>query len=217
MAHCISEGSRLVYATVDPTDDVALGFLHPLVPMDTKVVFCKPITLDPQLVAMPVTSIILPDIGEMMVSSTVSCNTSLEALALEAGAISRFYTDPRFPVDKAHLIFLGIIRNSIARTFANEVLIVHSTTSTEPLGVVTLRLRPQHAEVGMLAVDSRVRGRGIGKLLLRHAQQWAVQQGATKLVVVTSTKNETAMKCYSSFGFVESHRQHVFHVWSRTD
>ncbi len=52
-----------------------------------------------------------------------------------------------------------------------------------------------------LVVDERVRGRGIGKTLLREAIQYCNDQGAVELHVWTDTDNREALGLYRKLGF----------------
>lgn len=52
-----------------------------------------------------------------------------------------------------------------------------------------------------LAVDKDLRRRGIGTSLVRHAGQWAREQGLAGLLVEAATKNYPAMHFYEKLGF----------------
>jgi ribosomal protein S18 acetylase RimI-like enzyme len=52
-----------------------------------------------------------------------------------------------------------------------------------------------------LTVDRGFRQRGIGRALLRHATQWAHEQGLPKVVVEATTKNYPALCFYQKLGF----------------
>lgn len=61
----------------------------------------------------------------------------------------------------------------------------------------------EFAYVSDLAVMPDYRGRGIGKALLRAAEDYAVEQGATILRLGVLAKNEVARKLYHDYGFEE--------------
>jgi ribosomal protein S18 acetylase RimI-like enzyme len=70
-------------------------------------------------------------------------------------------------------------------------------------GYIDLLARPwQHLGwVANLAVDREVRRRGIGTSLMRHARQWAREQGLQKILVEATTKNYPAICFYEKLGF----------------
>jgi ribosomal protein S18 acetylase RimI-like enzyme len=70
-------------------------------------------------------------------------------------------------------------------------------------GYIDLLARPwQHLGwVANLAVDCEVRRRGIGTALMRHARQWAREQGLHRILVEATTKNYPAICFYEKLGF----------------
>ena len=63
-----------------------------------------------------------------------------------------------------------------------------------------------HAHVVLLnglAVDPAVQGRGVGRALLRAAQEETLRRGARKLTLRVLSTNTTARRLYASCGFVE--------------
>jgi RimJ/RimL family protein N-acetyltransferase len=62
------------------------------------------------------------------------------------------------------------------------------------------------ADVGMLIVEPW-RGRGIGKLLLGSAMEWATGAGAHKVALEVWPHNEAAIRLYRHAGFVEEGRK----------
>jgi RimJ/RimL family protein N-acetyltransferase len=78
-----------------------------------------------------------------------------------------------------------------------EVVVGHIWVSVAPYGV---------ADIGMLVVEAW-RGKGIGKLLLESAIQWAANAGAHKMALEVWPHNEAAIALYQSAGFVEEGRK----------
>lgn len=56
-------------------------------------------------------------------------------------------------------------------------------------------------ELIKMAVDTAYRGKGIGKLLLRHCLDVARKSGAEKISLFSSSHLQTALKMYEQFGF----------------
>jgi GNAT superfamily N-acetyltransferase len=66
------------------------------------------------------------------------------------------------------------------------------------------------AEIGGLVVSSEVRGAGIGCLLIRCAEQWAVQRGLNGVVVRSQIAREATHRFYLRRGYVRTKTSAVF-------
>jgi ribosomal protein S18 acetylase RimI-like enzyme len=61
----------------------------------------------------------------------------------------------------------------------------------------------EYAYVSDLIVRAAYRGRGLGRALLRRAEEYAVEQGATLLRVNVLARNDVARRLYNDHGFEE--------------
>lgn len=90
-----------------------------------------------------------------------------------------------------------------------EVVVGHIWISIAPYGV---------ADIGMVVAEGW-RGRGIGKLLLDSAVEWATKEGAHKMALEVWPHNEAAIGLYRGAGFVEEgrkvrhYRRHNGELW----
>ena len=66
------------------------------------------------------------------------------------------------------------------------------------------------AEVGGLVVDSRARGRGIGRSLMAAAEAWARERGYTRLMLRSNTIRTEAHRFYQDLGYTIVKSQHKF-------
>jgi GNAT superfamily N-acetyltransferase len=66
------------------------------------------------------------------------------------------------------------------------------------------------AEIGGLMVDEDRRGRGVGRLLLERAEQWARERGIRELVVRSNVVRGQARAFYEQAGYVCLKTQKVF-------
>lgn len=55
-------------------------------------------------------------------------------------------------------------------------------------------------------VDPDFRGRGIGKKLLKKAEEWGKEKGLSFFILHVAWKNERAASLYRGFGFDETHK-----------
>ncbi len=72
-----------------------------------------------------------------------------------------------------------------------------------------LLLRPR-ADIAALVVDQRYRSSGIGKLLLKQSEAWALERGLTVLRVRSSTWREAAHRFYLREGYDLLKTGHIF-------
>jgi dTDP-4-amino-4,6-dideoxy-D-galactose acyltransferase len=136
----------------------------------------------------------------------------LESLAWQSGEYSRFRIDPRFDAGVFRQLYSHWLRNSLAGTIAQRVLVWYSAEGQE-LGLLTLGEKKQRADIGLLAVDASARGQRIGQQLIVAAQAWAVNKGFTELQVVTQGYNLPACAFYTKCGFEPVHVEQIYHLW----
>ncbi len=79
--------------------------------------------------------------------------------------------------------------------------------------------QPGIGRILFLATEPDFRGKGYGKMLVKHALQEFEKMGAWKVKILTRNTNFTAQKIYSGVGFVETSRDqgdkgHVYYEYS---
>jgi dTDP-4-amino-4,6-dideoxy-D-galactose acyltransferase len=137
---------------------------------------------------------------------------ALLKLAQESGAYSRFRLDPLFPFAAFEKLYnLWMIR-SVRREIAYEVLVVKDIHSAL-CGVVTLGEVSGKGNIGLLAVASRARGQGLGRLLITAAEGYFFKHGYTEVEVVTQKENSKACHLYESCGYKAKVVNNVYHFW----
>ena len=67
-----------------------------------------------------------------------------------------------------------------------------------------------HAELGGLVVDKAYRGRGIGKLLMARAEDWAREQDCGEIRVRSNVIREHAHNFYQKIGYENTKTQFTF-------
>jgi dTDP-4-amino-4,6-dideoxy-D-galactose acyltransferase len=134
-------------------------------------------------------------------------------LAFDSGVYSRFHTDPGFSGNEFQQLYRLWMVRSIRGEIADAVLVYNDGTGN--CGMVTVAAENQQAEIGLIAVDGSVRGKGIGKLLIAHAETFAAQQGCSRLLVATQAANTPAVSIYLKTGFTEYSRIYIYHRWQQ--
>ncbi len=82
-------------------------------------------------------------------------------------------------------------------------------------GFVTLGQKNNRGDIGIIAVDGKQRGKGIGKSLMLSAEQWFANHGYTDMQVITQGGNEAACRLYESCGFTIEKTEYVYHIWRK--
>lgn len=125
---------------------------------------------------------------------------------------TRFAADPCFPQSRVACLYDVWLRNSVAG-FADALLV--GGPIGEPSGFVTLHANGTAGRIGLIAVDPRTRGAGLGRALVFGAIRWAARRGCTELRVVTQGSNAAAQRLYQRCGFVTNAAHTWFHAWPR--
>ena len=196
-------GVRLVYwrCGVDDVDGaaraVALGgrevdhrlqYRRAVAPSDER-------TPDPEIVVYP-----RPDPSD-----------DLRALAYESGRLSRFKVDSRVPDAVFTRLYDVWLERSCQGLLADRVIVYPDADA--PRAFTSVRARSAVAEVGLVAVDRELRGRGIGRRLVASTIAYAAAAGASAIDVVTQGANVEARALYERSGFVLHEALRTFHLW----
>lgn len=62
------------------------------------------------------------------------------------------------------------------------------------------------AEIGLVMVDEKARGNGLGRAIMTSLMQWAATQGATHAFLQVDANNTPALRLYESLGFRRAYR-----------
>lgn len=134
----------------------------------------------------------------------------LRGIARSSHGITRFYADPRFPDDRCDDLYATWIDRSLDG-WAQAVLVAEA--EDVPSGYVSVHLDGEHGSIGLIAVDERARGRGLGETLSRGAVDWCTAQGAKSVSVVTQGRNAAALRTFERAGFRAQSVGIWFHKW----
>lgn len=116
--------------------------------------------------------------------------------ALSRQAFSEF--DPNASRTTAHLL---------ARRGARCFIAEHGST---PVGfVITEPEAGRATAVTAIAVEKTARGRGVGRQLMRAAEEYAVARGSSRITLTTAQANLAALDLFLRAGFVITERRLV--------
>jgi dTDP-4-amino-4,6-dideoxy-D-galactose acyltransferase len=204
------QGVYLVYWSADPELDVPGWLLSE---------FCgslvdKKATFACRLALVPHDETAIPSPYEVSEIPRGRPCRRLVGLAMEAGAHSRFRSDPRITAEASHRLYEVWITRSTLRELADSVFVLsrHGETNN-PLGMVTLSLNGATGTIGLIAVAEEVRGSGLGSWLLRAAHRWLVHRGAQTVSAVTQFGNRPACRLYEKCGYQLIDLKTIYHFW----
>ena len=95
-----------------------------------------------------------------------------------------------------------------------QVRVVVAVDGDTVVGLATVHLRymiNHEAPIGqltLLVVDERVRGRGVGRILVAESEAWARARGCKRFVVTTALRRTEAHAFYEKLGFVHTGRRY---------
>lgn len=135
-------------------------------------------------------------------------------LAVESGIYSRFNVDPKIGRKKFEELYTQWIVKSVSKEIADDVLVYKP--EGEIAGFVTIGKKNERADVGIIAVDKSYRGKGIGKTLMKTAENFYFNK--LKLIqVVTQGDNVPAIRLYESCGYKIGKVEFLYHLWIKNE
>lgn len=137
---------------------------------------------------------------------------ALEALAVQAGALSRFAIDPAMPAETAARMYRIWIERSVSGAIADAVYLAR-TAEGALAGMITTARQDACGVIGLLAVDPGFRGAGVGRSLTDAAHRHFLARGLREARVVTQAANAAACRLYARSGYVAARREAAYHFW----
>ena len=138
-------------------------------------------------------------------------STELYNLAMQSGIYSRFKIDKNFENKEFELLYAAWIENSVKKIIAKKVIIQNQNHKT--IGLLTLGIKHERADIGMLAVDINNRGKGIGKNLIERSFFESKLLNQNNIQVITQKANKDACVFYEKMGFALEKTENIYHFW----
>lgn len=133
-------------------------------------------------------------------------------LAVQSGHMSRFFNDTNFARAKAVELYHTWIQKSVSGELSDRVLVFR--TQDTIAGMITLKSHDNTGKIGLISVDQKLRGQGIGKKLLSSAIHYFLDLGMEEITVETQENNIAACKSYENLGFVLTKKEYIYHYWA---
>ncbi|WP_119067948.1 GNAT family N-acetyltransferase [Aggregatilinea lenta] len=126
---------------------------------------------------------------------------------------SRFYFDERFPEAQCDALYETWIEKSCSG-YAEQVLVAEYQGAAA--GYISCHIRDGVGDIGLVGVDERAQGRGLGRALVVASLDWFKSQGLERVTVVTQGRNIPAQRLYQRCGFMTRAVDLWYHRWFTT-
>jgi len=143
--------------------------------------------------------------------SSTELTSELLNLAYESGKYSRFRLDKGFKDDDFFRLYYRWIEKSLNHEMADRVFVIKE--NNQIVGMVTLKICGDTSEIGLIAVDSQMQGKGFGKLLVERCFYEAYIAHCKTVTVPTQLDNKSACKFYERCGFHVQSITNIYHFW----
>ncbi|MEZ4563813.1 MAG: GNAT family N-acetyltransferase [Thermomicrobiales bacterium] len=117
---------------------------------------------------------------------------------------------PRDP-SRMQAFFAAFTPASLIREAGAEAFVATADGQDQPLGLLVIKPDLDYftdhprAYVEILVVAEEAEGRGIGKALMSHAEQWGREHGCLEVVLDVFANNSGAIAFYERIGFAPDH------------
>lgn len=204
----LTDGERIDYdALVEDAKNAGVHLLYlfsptplanfPLAPIDVKVVYSADI--DASAALFPQCELLK------------SPEPKVYDLAYRSGRYSRFFIDPAIGTGRFREMYEIWVDNSFSGDMGDKVFV--SRVNGEIAGFVTLSLKGDSGNIGLLAVDEKFGRKGIGSALVNCCKRTIFDAGLSRLNVATQHANIEACAFYEKNGFVVSNTICIYHLW----
>ncbi len=139
-------------------------------------------------------------------------NPTLNSLATQSGNHSRFKHDSLLPNNSYERLYHIWLKKSLSREIAHHVYSYR--VNNEDAGFITLNIKNDIIDIGLIAVNEKFRGKGIGKKLMLCAEYIGQQNEIKQIKVATQKDNISACKFYEALKFKETNTVNIYHYWT---
>ncbi len=138
-------------------------------------------------------------------------NTELLELSYLSGSYSRFFLDENFSKNSFEKLYKTWIEKSLSGELADKVFVWKDKNKI--VGFVTLKIKDDEAEIGLIAVSKKVQGQQIGTKLVDACVYYLQKKSISILNVPTQLHNTQACNFYKKYGFTIKNITNIYHFW----
>ncbi|VBB44613.1 GCN5-related N-acetyltransferase [uncultured Paludibacter sp.] len=135
----------------------------------------------------------------------------LLSLSYLSGQYSRFLLDENLQKNAFERLYKEWIEKSLSGKLADKVFV--SLYEDKIVGFVTLKIKENNGEIGLIAVSEQTQGKRIGTKLIDVCIDYLNKKSIKKLTVPTQLNNIPARKFYEKYGFGKLSITNIYHFW----
>jgi len=124
---------------------------------------------------------------------------AIQKISQDAFSNTRF-KDYYFGVSSANKIYKHWVSAAINGTH-DDCCLVNRNMNGLIVGFVTVKKVDNYIKIGLIAVDSNHKRKGVAKELMRLVEIYAVQNNVDRIMVTTQCNNDAAKSLYRSLGY----------------
>ncbi|WP_321495011.1 GNAT family N-acetyltransferase [uncultured Desulfobacter sp.] len=143
--------------------------------------------------------------------NTKKLSKDLLDLTYISGQYSRFLLDKKMPENAFENLYKAWIEKSLSKEIADKVFVAQRNCKI--IGFVTLKIKDEKGEVGLIAVSEQAQGQKIGSKLIDACVLYLQQKSIYEIVVSTQLANTQACRFYISYGFKKELITNTYHFW----
>lgn len=144
------------------------------------------------------------------VVNCLSGNEQIAEIARKSFNCSRFFNDPKLPVEQAKNIYLHWTECAFGQE--NKFFAI-SEREGNVAGYILFSFNGDSSVIELIAVDEKCRGQGVGKSLIHEMESFVINQEISKIKVGTQVNNISAAKFYTKMGFKYVRCGSMYHLW----
>jgi len=144
------------------------------------------------------------------VVNNLSRNEQIVDIASKSFNYSRFFNDPKLPIEQAKNIYLHWTECAFEQQ--NKYFVI-SEREGNVAGYILFSFNEESSVIELIAVDEKYQGQRVGKLLIHTMESFVIDKGIKKIKVGTQLNNISATQFYSKMGFNYVNCGSVYHLW----
>ena len=143
----------------------------------------------------------------------------LYEISKKAYTTTRFHNDPKITKEQADEMQALWVKNCYYQKLADKIIIVRKGNdilgyaAIEILKGISFSGKMKIANIVLIAVDKKFKGKGIGRVLIQESSDWAKSNGCSFLAAGTQIINNASVKFYQKNGFKLQSSVLSFHKW----
>jgi len=123
---------------------------------------------------------------------------------------SRFFNDPKLPVEQAKNIYLHWTECAFKQENKHFAI---CEKEGNVAGYILFSFKGNSSVIELIAVDEKYQGQRVGKSLIHKMESFVIDQGIRKIKVGTQVNNISAAQFYTKMGFKYMSCGSMYHLW----